>query len=608
MSRHTLLSTSFSLGQARAFRSRPERRYLLEWLVIGCLGIVIVIACAVGDAATSLNDFAYDRLSSIHLLPLSRDIAMGHLATRVSGRIRLMPDPAIRAQRFSALLGGRIARAASTGVTLAASLVPLVVLLAGFFVLSSWRSLALTVMLCIVVPAASATALHTAGIWVSPAPALAALVALYPLWSWRRLEMTMSRLRVELRQLDDDADLLLAPLVAARGLGGDVLERQIALVERAAQRLQYMRRFAWDSLNSVPSPVMVADRDGIVLLANQAARAQFARLGSPEPTGRALAETLGDFSLSKAIDTDPELEALIRAEWPAILDPTGKYVGVVKRGLEIRDRTGCEYLLSYKRCRNEKGEVSGSWVAGMVEVTALRAAERGREDALRLLSHDMRSRHASILALIDLERSNTESEPTRVLLERIERHAQRALELADDFVQLARAESQTYSLEPVNLADIVLDASDEVWPQAQAKGIRVEMRLDGNEYWVAADRSLMTRAVTNVVNNAIKYSPNDTLVLVSVSSDTPTRVRCSVRDEGYGIPKDMQAHLFERFRRFHSPGQPATSGAGLGMAFIRAVVLRHGGEVQVESAPGKGTTVTIRLPALEGEARIASPL
>jgi signal transduction histidine kinase len=84
-------------------------------------------------------------------------------------------------------------------------------------------------------------------------------------------------------------------------------------------------------------------------------------------------------------------------------------------------------------------------------------------------------------------------------------------------VQLARAESQTYSLDPINLADIVLDASDEVWPQAQAKGIRVEMQLNGNGYWVAADRSLMTRAVTNVVNNAVKYSPNDTLVMVSVS-------------------------------------------------------------------------------------------
>jgi CHASE2 domain-containing sensor protein len=73
-SRH--LSTSPSPAQTRACRSRSERRYLLEWLVIGCLGVAIVIACAVGHAATSLNVFAYDRLSMIHPLPLSRDIAI----------------------------------------------------------------------------------------------------------------------------------------------------------------------------------------------------------------------------------------------------------------------------------------------------------------------------------------------------------------------------------------------------------------------------------------------------------------------------------------------------------------------------------------------------
>jgi CHASE2 domain-containing sensor protein/nitrogen-specific signal transduction histidine kinase len=526
----------------------------------------------------------------------------GHLSTPVSGHVGPMPDVAVHAQVLSALLSGRIIHAVPAGVTFAASLVPVAFLLAGFFFLSPWRSLVLTSVLGIAVTAASAIALRGADIWVSPVPAAVAVIVLYPIWSWRRLEMTMSRLRHELKQLDDDVDLLPVRFVAPREFGGDVLERQIALVERAAHRLQDMKRFVWDSLNSVPEPVLVADGQGIVLLANQAARAHFARLGGPELAGRTLTQALGGFSLTKSIDTSPELEAEIRASWPAVLDPTGRHVGIVRRGIEVRDRMGHEYLLRYERCRNQRGEESGSWVAGMVEVTALHAAERGREDALRLLSHDMRSRHASILALIELERSNTESERTRVLLERIERHAQRALKLADDFVQLARAESQAYSLEPVNLVDAVIDASDEIWPQARAKDIRVEMKLDGNEYWIAADRSLMTRAIANVLNNAVKYSPSSTVIAVGVSLDASRRVRCTVRDEGYGIPKDMQAHLFEPFRRFHSPGQPPTNGAGLGMAFIKAVVVRHGGEVQVDSAPGQGTTVTIRLPVLDSAA------
>lgn len=523
----------------------------------------------------------------------------GNYATPVSGRIGTLSDVEVHAEVLDALLSDRIISPVTAGWVVAASLIPLVVLLAGVFVLSPWRSLVLTLALGAASLAMSALLLHGARVWIPPVPALLGLSVLYPLWSWRRLEMTMSRLRRELRQLDAEPHLLPEPPAPSQRFGGDVLERQIALVERAAHRLQDMKRFVWDSLNSVPEPVIVADRQGIVVLSNKAARSHFVRIASPDPRGRPLTDVLGEFTLIKAIGAGLEEEAELRARWPAVLDPRGPRVGIVKRGLEVRDPSGHDYLLRYARCRSEQGEESGSWVAGLVEVTALHAAERGREDALRLLSHDMRSRHASILALVELERTSSDSERTRMLLERIERHAHRALKLADDFVQLARAESQTYSLEPTNLADIVADAGDELWPQARTKSIGVDMNLGDREYWVAADRSLMTRAIANVINNAIKYSPNDTVVKVSVAAAAPHRVQCTVADEGYGIPLAMQRHLFEPFRRFQAPGQPASGGAGLGMAFIKTVVMRHGGEVRVESEPGRGTTVTIWLPAAD---------
>ncbi|CAN7561237.1 CHASE2 domain-containing protein [Trinickia sp. LjRoot230] len=529
---------------------------------------------------------------------VTADGLYGHVVTPISGTIGPLPDVAVHAHALSALLTGSLIRPARAGWTISASLLPAVLLLAGIFVLSPWRTLLLAIGLSACCLLASALLLNQAHIWLSPVPALIALATLYPLWSWRRLEMTMSRLRRELAQLDREPHLLPEPPMPERAFGGDMLERQIALVERAAQRLQDMKRFVWDSLNSVPEPVLVADGQGVVLLANKVARSHFVRLGMPEPCGRGLSAVLGEFSLIKTMDASGDQETDVRARWPAILDPRGPLVGIVKRGLEIRDRTGHDYLLRYARCRNEHGQESGSWVAALVEVTTLHAAERGREDALQLLSHDMRSRHASILALVELERTSTDSDRTRALLERIERHAQRALKLADDFVQLARAESQAYSLEPTNFVDIVSDASDEVWPQAHTKGIRVETHLDEEPYWVYADRSLMTRAIVNVINNAIKYSPNDTVVDVTVKmiAHEPRRVQCIVADRGYGIPLTMQRYLFEPFRRFQAPGQPSSSGAGLGMAFIKAVVVRHGGEVRVDSEPGRGTSVMIALP------------
>jgi signal transduction histidine kinase len=231
----------------------------------------------------------------------------------------------------------------------------------------------------------------------------------------------------------------------------------------------------------------------------------------------------------------------------------------------------------------------------------------------------MRSPQASILALVEIERARIESDRMRELLERIERYAQRALTLADDFVQLARAESQTYVLEPVNFGELLIDASDEVWPQAHAKHIRLDTQFpdengaeDGADAcWVSADRSLITRALVNILNNAVKYSPPDTQILCTIERVESTdgrrpHVQCTIRDQGYGIPVEQQAKLFERFHRFHEAERPDIGGAGLGMAFVKTVVTRHGGDVYVDSAPGKGTAFTLALPALDETAALPS--
>ncbi len=535
-----------------------------------------------------------------------------HLATPVSGELGPVSDVSMHAEVLDALLTGRLIRPADTHWLVAVSLVALAVLLAGFFVLSPWRALALTVLLGLAAIAASGILLHLANVWLSPVPVVGSLLVLYPIWSWRRLEMTMARLRRELRRLHEEPYLLPEGETPAAEASGDVLERHITLLAQAAQRVQDMKRFVWDSLNSVPEPILVADKRGVVLLSNSAARGYFARLDAPAPEGRALAQALSDLAFLKTIHGDDQADSYVRAQWPAVLDPTGGAdVRIAKRGIEVRDREGRDYLLRYAECRNAQGEDIG-WIAGLVEVTALHAAERHREEALRLLSHDMRSPQASILALVDMARKRGEassgeaspgegpprdSSAIRETFARIERYARRSLALADDFVQLARAESEAYVLEPVDLTALVIDASDEVWPQAHAKGIRIDTAFEGDAHWVCADRSLMTRVLTNVLTNAVKYSPPDTRVLVTIAAGEPRRVDCTIRDEGYGLSEEAQAQLFERFRRFRAPGQPQESGAGLGMAFVKTVVTRHGGDVAVESELGRGTALTVSLPA-----------
>lgn len=522
-----------------------------------------------------------------------------HLATPITGTWGPTSDTLLHANVLSALLRGCEIRQVPQQWLFAASLGPLAALLAGLLFLSPWRTLLLTLGLGVCSLVMSAVLLDGICIWVSPVPTLVSLLVVYPLWSWRRLEMTMSRLRCELQRLADDADDLPIISTRRREVRGDALERHIALVEQAADRMQDMKRFVWDCLNSVPEPILIADANGLICVANKAARECFARVSRLQLEGRLLTETLGDMSFIKTMAPEAISDAELLARWPEVLDPTDlERVRIVKRGIEVRDDAGRDFLLRYARCRNARGEVSGYWVVGLVEVTALHTAEQAREDALRLLSHDMRSPHASVLALIEEEMAVAHSERLRKVLEHIERYTRRALTLADDFVQLTRAESQAYLFEPVDLTDVVLDANDEIWPQARAKGILVETHFEGEGHWIHADRSLMTRALTNLLGNAVKYSPSDTVVHVFVASTASGRVQCRIVDQGYGISEEARAHLFERFRRFRAPGQPHSQGAGLGMALVKTVVTRHEGEINVDSEQGQGTTVTVTVPAL----------
>jgi signal transduction histidine kinase len=229
----------------------------------------------------------------------------------------------------------------------------------------------------------------------------------------------------------------------------------------------------------------------------------------------------------------------------------------------------------------------------------LHAAERQRDEMLHVLSHDMRSPQAAIINLLDHSLSRAgQNAPVLAsgeMVDRIRRYARRTLALADDVVQLARAEAYRYRLEPCDLRDLAINACDEVWPLAQAKGINIDSPGEGEPVWVEADPSLILRALINLLDNAIKYSPRGASVACRLDL-IPAGARLVIVDTGYGIPLEQQAHLFERFRRFQAPGQPRIEGTGLGMAFVHVVIQRHGGHIAVISAPGSGTKVSVTLP------------
>jgi signal transduction histidine kinase len=222
-------------------------------------------------------------------------------------------------------------------------------------------------------------------------------------------------------------------------------------------------------------------------------------------------------------------------------------------------------------------------------------AQGQRDEALRFISHDAREPSASILTIVELARQRPESFTRDSLLASIERKAQTGLELADGFVNLARAEAEPFRPEVLDLVALVQQTIDDAWASARHRQVRVLLAAAPDEAPCIADRTLLTRALTNVLGNALKYSPRDAGIECTVVEES-LRWRVGFRDHGPGIPVELQSQLFQPFHCLKHEAHPDVHGVGLGLLLVRTVVQRHGGTVDIESAAGTGCTVTLVLP------------
>ncbi len=512
-------------------------------------------------------------------------------ATPVSGLSRAMPGIEIQANVLDALLGRHaIARAPAWGTALVAALLVLAAML-GLWHLSPRRGLALVAGLAAGTLLFAWLCIALFGLWVPPMAALLPLLLAYPLWSWRRLESTMHFLGDQLQQLQNESSILPSALQVPAPASGDVLERSMIALETASRRLREGRRFAADTLDNLPDATLVTDNSGRIILTNRAAAACFGVSNPMTLRGRFIADLLGDLAARTRGDKRVTWDMLRHlGEQPAAqTNPAAALTA-----LEVATRDGRDFLLHTARSVGESEKAVG-WVVTLIVVSALRAAERKRDEALAFLSHDMRSPQSSIVALLELHALDPVANPIAAVHTRIESYARKTLDLSEQFLQLSLAESKEYQFGTVDLAEVAADAMDEVWAAADQKHITLTFDFDGEPVPVSADRDLLVRTVVNLLTNAVKYSAPDTSTTISVlASEGWHTIR--VADEGYGISAEDLPHLFDRYRRFQSPGQPKASGAGLGMAFVKTVVERHRGRIDVESAPGVGTSITIYLP------------
>jgi two-component system sensor histidine kinase SenX3 len=229
-----------------------------------------------------------------------------------------------------------------------------------------------------------------------------------------------------------------------------------------------------------------------------------------------------------------------------------------------------------------------------------RRVEEVRRDFVANVSHELKTPIGGMSLLAEaLSDASDDPETVRRFAGRMQVEASRLAGLVQEIVDLSRLQvaDTLHQPEIVHVDSAVAEAVDRCRLVAAAKDIDLVVTREP-EAGVFGDAELLVRAVRNLVDNAVGYSPNGTRVVVAVAMHHGL-VEIAVSDQGVGIPADEQSRIFERFYRVDPARSRATGGTGLGLAIVKHVCANHGGEVTVWSQPGQGATFTMRLPAAD---------
>ncbi len=249
------------------------------------------------------------------------------------------------------------------------------------------------------------------------------------------------------------------------------------------------------------------------------------------------------------------------------------------------------------------------------DITRIKRLETIRQEFVANVSHELKTPITSILGFVETLQDGAIEEPyeARTFLDIIANHTRRLNTIIDDLLQLARLEQSEEELpaESVDIRELVGRAVEAYSYAARQKGITIEVELDPLIERLEGNRNLLERALTNLIDNAIKYSPSKTRVVVRTESKHAAygRQSCaiSVTDQGPGIPPIEQARVFERFYRLDKTRSRELGGTGLGLAIVKHVALIHGGTVDLESERGEGSTFIVEIPRKVREELLESP-
>ena len=234
-------------------------------------------------------------------------------------------------------------------------------------------------------------------------------------------------------------------------------------------------------------------------------------------------------------------------------------------------------------------------VVTIEDVTDRVRLESMRTDFVANISHELRTPVGGIALLAETLEGERDPHVVDRLAGKLVVEAHRVSRTIDDLLELSRLEVEGARRDDVVIGVVVAEAVDRVRSAAEHRGICVDVGQPGRSLRVTGDRRQLVSAVTNLVDNAVKYSDPGSTVEVHAEL-VGDEVALTVRDHGVGIPPTDLDRIFERFYRVDRARSRETGGTGLGLAIVRHVATNHGGRVTVESAEGNGSAFTLHLP------------
>jgi len=376
-------------------------------------------------------------------------------------------------------------------------------------------------------------------------------------------------------------------IIVRRALERNALQKEAEFLrrerEKSLQDISTEKSKIRTIINCMGDGVLVCDRDGCVVLSNPAVSRM---LMIPENS------LLGKF-LSQC-ELHPELSKVIEES----LQTKDSGYTSVSQELNI-DESGIFLLAHTAPVRNDLGEILGS-VTVLQDIRHLKELDKMKSEFIAMVAHELRAPIASVEQQLNVILNGMAGEVTEKqekLLSRAKERTHGLLTLIKDLLDLSKIEAgkMVQYKEPLSLQEVISKVIDLMRAEAEAKKLDLQFSAPPTTPLINADRNSMEGIFTNLISNAIKYTPEGGKVQVTLGEEGGF-VKAAVSDTGIGIKKEDLPRIFDKFFRVKSPETREIIGTGLGLSIVKNIVDAHLGSISVESEEGGGTTFTVLLP------------